>query len=111
VIHETQEEKVRHMPGLRPGDPVLEKMIEIVHSPEGIKAALEAADAGTPAMAGIDRLLQKELGSTYSKHDQGPQRAGWEVAKIMRKKHYKPVGRKPCGNDCVCGRATMWVPI
>jgi hypothetical protein len=62
-------------------------------------------------MAGVDPLLQVALGSKYSKSVQGPQRAGWEVAKIMRNKGFKAQGSEPCGDDCLCGNAIIWVPV
>lgn len=97
------------MLGLRPGNPVLEQMIEIIKSQEGKKAAEDAAAAGKPAMARVDPLLRQKLGPQYSKDNQGPQRAGWEVARLMRCLGYEEKGVKEWAEGSIRGRGKLWV--
>src|SRR6266478_6637478 len=47
--------------------PIGRKMKQIIGSEAGIKAMMEATHRGLPALAGVDPLLQAELGPQYSR--------------------------------------------
>jgi len=96
--------------GLTNDDPVVIRMIEIIWSKEGRDAALAATAQGHPAVAGIDPLLQADLGDRYQKHDQGTMNAGFYVAELMRHLGYKAAGKKPCTSDCIAKTGETWVP-
>jgi hypothetical protein len=52
--------------------PLYREMQDIVWSAEGKTAAVGAVEAGFPAMAGVDPLLQKAMGERYGREYQGP---------------------------------------
>jgi len=89
-------------------DPITIKMHEIINSPEGRTAAVEATKAGLPAMAGIDPLLQAALSSDYGPHNMGTHTAGALVADLMRSLGYKKLAQKPLPAHCKARSAVMW---
>lgn len=90
-------------------DPIALKMKQIVQSPEGVDAAVKAAEAGYPAMAGIDPLLSRALGDDYGKHNLTTATAGDFVANLMRSLGYKESGRGKLPPHCVARTAALWV--
>jgi hypothetical protein len=91
--------------------PIYAKMDEIVSSPEGQAAAVAAAEAGLPAMAGIDPMLSAALGADYGKHNMSTATAGDLVARLMRSLGYKKVpGKEPRMPNCVAKTGQLWVP-
>jgi hypothetical protein len=94
--------------GLTLDDPIHRKMVEIVWSTEGQKAALEATAKGLPALCGVDPLLRSELGDLYGKHDMGTASAGAIVAEVMRHKGYTKAESRPCPPGCVAMTGVMW---
>ena len=93
---------------LRNDDPITIKMWEIINSPEGKTAALEAVRAGEPAMLGIDPMLQIALGADYGAHNMGTATAGGLVAEVMRSLGYKLTGHKKLPRHCVAKTAATW---
>ncbi|WP_372782898.1 hypothetical protein [Phenylobacterium sp.] len=89
-------------------DPISVRMHEVINSPEGRAAAIEATKAGLPAMAGIDPLLQVALGVDYGSHNQGTNTAGWLVGQLMQTLGYRKDGEKPLPAHCVAKTAAMW---
>jgi hypothetical protein len=65
-------------------DPAYRKMEEIVWGTEGRAAALAATEKGLPALAGVDPLINAELGDRCSPHDGGTLNAGYIQAGLMR---------------------------
>ena len=82
--------------GLSLDDPVYLRIVDVVWSKDGKKAALDATKIGLPALCGVDRLLQKELGDGYGKHYLGTANAGYVVAEMMRHLGYKEAGHASC---------------
>jgi hypothetical protein len=89
-------------------DPIYIGMMEIVNSPAGHAAAIAAANAGLPALAGIDPMLSTAFGADYGKHNLATATAGDFVAKLMRSLGYKKVGRKDLPSHCVARTADFF---
>jgi hypothetical protein len=71
-------------------------------------AAVKATEAGLPALAGIDPILQIGLGSEYAKTYEATTQAGYLVAKMMRRKGYEPIGQGSLPDDCVAKSAAIY---
>ena len=91
-------------------DPITLRMEQIINSPQGRQAAMAAAAAGLPAMAGIDPLLSTALGADYGKHNFATATAGDLVAKLMRSLGYTEAGSRSLPTHCVAKTAMMWKP-
>ncbi len=89
-------------------DPIYIGMNEIVNSPEGRTAAIAAASAGLPALAGIDPILSTAFGADYGKHNLSTATAGDFVANLMRSLGYKKMGRKDLPSHCVARTADFF---
>ena len=89
--------------------PVIQRIEEIVRSPEGIAAAKQAADNGQPALAGVDPLLHDALGDEYSGLFDTTNWAGFFVADVMRKAGYKQEGQRPI-TGCVAKSGAFFRP-
>jgi hypothetical protein len=99
----------RVQPTLTLDDPITLKMKQIIHSPEGQAAAVAAANAGLPAMAGIDPMLSAALGTDYGKHNLATATAGDFVANLMRSFGFKESGRRSLPSHCVARTAVFWI--
>jgi hypothetical protein len=62
--------------GLRKTDTAYIEMEQIIRSPEGRKAAIDATQNILPALCAVDRLLREKLGDRYKKIDRGTVCAG-----------------------------------
>lgn len=93
---------------LKMDDPISLKMIEIIFSPEGRQAALDATNKGEPAMLGIDPLLKAALGVDYGSHNMGTATAGAIVGALMRQLGFTNAGQKPLPDYCVAKTAETW---
>jgi len=91
-------------------DPVYLRIEEIVWSPAGRDAALAATERGLPALAGIDPMLQAELGMQYSPHDMGTMNAGYIVGELMRHLGFVDAGQGKLPDNCVAKTAMRWKP-
>lgn len=89
-------------------DPITIKMWEIINSPEGQKAAVEAVQGGEPGMLAIDPMLQVALGSDYGPHNMGTATAGSLVGRLMLSLGYKKAGTKKLPAHCVAKTAATW---
>jgi hypothetical protein len=89
-------------------DPIYIGMKEIVNSPAGRAAAIAAANAGLPGLAGIDPMLSTAFGADYGKHNFATATAGDFVANLMRSLGYKKVGRKDLPSHCVARTADFF---
>jgi hypothetical protein len=94
--------------GLKADDPVYLRIADLVWSPQGREAAIQATKQGIPAVCGVDILLQADLGDQYSSHDQGTNAAGVIVAELMRHLGYKEAGQGSCPNDCRAKTGMKW---
>ena len=94
--------------GLSFDDPVHQRIVDIIWSVAGQKAAVEATKKGLPALCGVDMLLQAELGDLYHKHDLGTASAGSVVAELMRHLGYKEAGKGKCPPECTAKTGERW---
>ena len=96
-------------PGLlEPDDPVSIEMAEIIASPLGRSACIEATLDGLPAIAGVDPLLHQALGAAYRRNDLAIATAAVLVADLMREAGYAEAGEKDLPNRCVARRGVFW---
>jgi len=92
-------------------DQALYKVMEqLVNSADGIKRAVRATNDGYPALAGVDELLRRELGSEYERANNGTWWAGFAVAQVMREMGYVEAGTGKCPDGCVAGKGIVWKP-
>jgi hypothetical protein len=92
-------------------DQALYKLMEqLVNSAEGIKCAVRATNDGQPALAGVDVLLRRELGSEYERAKNGAWWAGFVVAQVMREMGFVEAGTGKCPPGCVAGDGIVWKP-
>jgi hypothetical protein len=91
-------------------DPAYIRMIEIISSSEGRKAALDAVALGLPALAGVDPLVSADLGDQYGPHNGGTIAAGYIVAGLMRQLGYSENGVGKCPDNCVAKTGMKWMP-
>jgi hypothetical protein len=92
-------------------DQAIYKVVEqLVNSADGIKRAVRATNDGQPALAGVDALLRRELGSEYVRANNGTWWAGFAVAQLMRDMGFVEAGTGKCPSDCVAGQGTVWKP-
>jgi hypothetical protein len=88
-------------------DPDYLAMEEIIWSPQGRTAALQAVSEGLPALAGVDPLIKAELGERYHPHNAGTINAGVITAALMRHLGYVEDGSKAF-DDCVAKSGMKW---
>ena len=92
-------------------DQALYKFMEqLVNSADGIKRAVRATNDGQPALAGVDELLRRELGSEYERANNGIWWAGFAVAQVMREMGYVEAGTAKCPSGCVADQGIVWKP-
>jgi hypothetical protein len=91
-------------------DPITVKMYELINSPEGRQACVNATVAGRPAIAGIDAMLNDALGVDYGKHNMATHTAGAIVADLMRELGYVKNGQKALPAGCVARSGVFWKP-
>jgi hypothetical protein len=94
--------------GLTNDDPTFLRMEEIIWSPQGKQALVNATEAGFPALSGVDPILQQELGLKYGPHDPGTASAGSLVAQVMRHLGYEQAGAGSCPEGCVAKTGAKW---
>ena len=66
--------------GLKSGDPLLQKIEQVVFSDDARTAGREATEAGRPALEPIDPMLLAALGMDYGSRNGTTREAGWFVA-------------------------------
>jgi hypothetical protein len=96
---------------LKASDPLVQKMIDIINSQVAVKAAIDATEAGLPALQGVDPILSQTLGVDYGPHNRGTLEAGYWVAQMMHSKGYKNSGKKGgLPASCIAKTAEIFVP-
>lgn len=95
--------------GLTRDHPIIQRMEEVVRSPEGRSAAKEATREGQPAMAGADPLLVRELGSDYGSFDTTSW-AGTLVAEVMDEEGFRQTRKKSMPAGSVAKTAAFFEP-
>jgi hypothetical protein len=95
--------------GISLSDPRVIEMKEIIESPEGRKACLEALAEGLPALAGVEPLIVAQMGARYGAFSQMTLTAGGLVAEVMTALGYRkaPARKMPPGS--VAKTAAFWV--
>lgn len=95
--------------GLTHDHPLYLEMNELIQSPAGKAAALQAVEAGLPAMAGIDPLLQERMGKRYSNEQMMTVSAGYLTGNLMLSLGYeKDREGAPLPDGCVARSSTTW---
>jgi hypothetical protein len=100
---------VRASGGLPRDHPVIQEIEAIIHSDEGREAGKRASNEGLPAMAGVDRMLMKALGSNYGSHDTTSW-AGTFMAEVMAEAGYVQTKKKPMPAGSVAKTAAFFEP-
>ncbi len=92
-----------------PGEhPLLDRLREIVASPEARSAAIEATLDGLPAMAGVDVLLHEKLGEAYRLNPAAVPTAQDLVAELMLGLGWRESGKKTLPQRCVAREGVYW---
>lgn len=82
-------------------DPIGRLMKKTIGSEVGTKAMIEATNRGLPALAGVDPLLQVELGSQYCRHNEATIQAGYLVKGFMVGQGYEEIGSASMSHNCI----------
>ena len=94
--------------GLDDEHPLLDRLREIVTSPEARSAAIEATLDGLPAMAGVDVLLHEKLGEAYRLNPAAVPTAQALVADLMLGLGWRRSGKKRLPQRCVAREGEFW---
>ena len=89
-------------------DPLRQTIAEIIGSPEGRSACIEATLDGLPAIAGIDPLLHEALGRDYRLNDRAIATAARLTAEVMDQLGYAPAGDKPLPSRYIVRSGVFW---
>lgn len=90
-------------------DPITLKMWEIINSPSGKAACLDATKSGLPAIAGVDPMLNEALGVDYRSGNMATVTAGSLVGEFMRSQEYSHGGQRALPVGCVAKSGAFWV--
>ena len=90
-------------------DPLTLKMHEIIHSVAGREAAILAAKAGLPALAGVDPLIARALGADYGPHNFATNTAGSLVGELMSSLGYRKAAPMALPPGCVARSGLAWL--
>lgn len=97
--------------GVTEDHPLYQEMYEIINSPEARDAAVKAVEAGLPALAGVDPLLQKRMGKRYNNEQQMTVNAGYMTGTVMYSLGYhKDKEGVSLPKGCVAKSSTTWKP-
>ena len=88
--------------------PLLDRLREIVFSPEGRSAAIEATLDGLPAMAGVDGLLHEKLGEDYRLIPAAVPTAQELVTELMLSMGWERSGKKTLPQRCIAREGVFW---
>ncbi len=96
-------------PGVLADDsPMRAEMAQIIGSPEGRSACIEATLDGLPAVAGVDPLLHDTFGAAYRKSDEAIATAVVLVAELMERLGYVEAGRKDLPHRYIVRSGVFW---
>lgn len=93
---------------LAEGDPLLERMRQIMAEPQARAAAVEATLDGLPAMAGVDVLLHEEIGEAYRRNEAAVPTAQRLTAELMTGLGYQQGGYKDLPARCIARTGVFW---
>jgi hypothetical protein len=91
-------------------DPVTIQMYQIINSPDGKAACLAANDAGLPAIAGVDGMLNEALGIEYQGANLATATAGALVGELMRSLGYEKAGQRQMPEGSIAKTGAYWIP-
>lgn len=94
--------------GLPHDYPIMLEIEEICREPDSVREAIAAAEAGLPALAGMEHRLVAALGKNYGTH-YTTHHAGRCIAEEMLGKGWKKAGQKPMPEGTVARSATTFV--
>jgi hypothetical protein len=94
--------------GLAEDDPLRQRIVDIVATPQARSACIEATLDGLPAIAGVDPLLHDALGPAYRKSDEAIATAAAQVAELMRGLGYVEAGSKSLPTRYVARGGVFW---
>lgn len=83
-------------------------LAEIIASPAGRSACVEATLDGLPAIAGVDPLLHDAFGRDYRQSDEAIATAQALVAQVMDTLGYAPAGEKPLPSRYIARAGVFW---
>jgi hypothetical protein len=96
-------------PGQLPeADPLYGQIRDLVASPEGRSACVEATLDGLPAIAGVDPMLHDALGALYRRSDEAIATAGALVAEVMTARGYVAAGKRDLPSRYVARNGVFW---
>jgi hypothetical protein len=96
-------------PGQLPdADPMRGQIKDIITSPEGRSACIEATLDGLPAIAGVDTMLHDVLGGLYRRSDEAIATATAIVAELMTANGYVEAGKKDLPSRYVARNGVFW---
>jgi hypothetical protein len=94
--------------GLPFDHPIMLEIEEICRDPEAVREAVNAAENGLPALAGMEYRIVEALGPNYGTH-YTTHHAGRCIADEMLSKGWQKVGQKPMPEGTVARSATVFV--
>ena len=89
-------------------DPMRLAMAELVGSPAGRSACVEATLDGLPAIAGVDPLLHDAFGRQYRQSEEAVATAQVLVAEVMDALGYAPAGDKALPSRYIARSGLFW---
>lgn len=94
--------------GLPFDHPIMLEIQEICRDPDAVREAIEAAEQGLPALAGMEHRIVEALGQNYGTH-YTTHHAGRCIADQMLSKGWRKAGQKPMPEGTVARSATVFV--
>ena len=95
--------------GISMSDPRVIEMREVIESPEGREACVEAVRNGLPALAGVEPLIAAKMGNRYGSFSQMTVTAGSIVGEMMPGLGYRIAGQRKMPAGSVAKTAAFWV--
>jgi hypothetical protein len=95
--------------GISMSDPRVIEMDEIISSPKGQAACLQATADGLPALAGVEPMIVGQMGARYGSFSMMTVTAGSLVGGLMLGQGYKIASQKKMPEGSVAKTAAFWV--
>jgi len=95
--------------GISMSDPRVIEMDEIINSPQGRAACLDAVAKGEPALAGVEPLIREQMGSQYGSFSQITVTAGSLVGILMSGLGYAKGPPRPMPKSSIAKSAATWL--
>ena len=94
--------------GISMSDPRVVEMRDVIESPEGVAACLEATALGLPALAGVEPMIVAKMQTRYGSFSQMTVTAGSIVGELMLSKGYRIGAQKKMPGGSVAKTAAFW---